>query len=31
MSYTAINQYARDPSVLTRWGAVAHRIRSATA
>jgi len=30
MSYTAISQYARDSSVLSRWGAVAHRVRSAT-
>ena len=30
MSYTAISQYARDPSVLDHWGAVADRVRSAT-
>ena len=30
MSYTAISQYQQDPDVLTRWGAVAHRVRSAT-
>jgi probable F420-dependent oxidoreductase len=30
MSYTAINQYARDPAVLDRWGAVADGIRSRT-
>lgn len=28
MSYTAISQYARDPAVLDRWGAVADRVRS---
>jgi len=31
MSYTAISQYARDPDVLDRWGAVADRIRILTA
>jgi probable F420-dependent oxidoreductase len=31
MSYTAIVQYARDPSVLEKWGAVADRVRSLTA
>lgn len=31
MSYTAVNQYARDPAVLERWGAVAERVRSLTA
>jgi probable F420-dependent oxidoreductase len=30
MSYTAISQYANDPDVLARWGAVAHRVRAAT-
>ena len=30
MSYTAISQYQTDPDVLTRWGAVAHRVRTAT-
>lgn len=30
MSYTAINQYGKDPAVLDRWGAVADRIRSLT-
>lgn len=31
MSYTAINQYGKDPAVLERWGAVAERVRSLTA
>ena len=31
MTYTAITQYARDPEVLDRWGAVADRLRSLTA
>lgn len=30
MSYTAITQYRRDPSVLDRWGAVADRVRTLT-
>ena len=30
MSYTAISQYASDPTVLPRWGAVADRVRAAT-
>jgi hypothetical protein len=31
MSYTAINQYAKDPDVLNRWGGVAEQIRERTA
>jgi probable F420-dependent oxidoreductase len=30
MSYTAINQYHKDPTVLERWGAVANQIRDLT-
>jgi hypothetical protein len=31
MSYTAINQYGKDPTVLERWGRVAERVRALTA
>ena len=30
MSYTAINQYQKDPVILDRWGEVAGRIRDLT-
>ena len=30
MSYTAINQYQKNPDVLDRWGEVANRVRALT-
>ena len=30
MSYTAINQYQKDPAILDRWGEVANRVRGLT-
>jgi hypothetical protein len=30
MSYTAINQYQKNPAILDRWGEVANRVRDLT-
>jgi hypothetical protein len=30
MSYTAINQYQKNPDILDRWGVVANRVRELT-